>query len=107
MKRTKREKPRKTAPRSETIEEFLARGGTPTIIPTVKEPEHRRSVSIKTKIDYDLMSLGEGEILFGESRTRKTTKKRVTNADFAVLVDSANLPADIVESLKRAMGKKQ
>ena len=91
--------------RAETIEEYIARGGEITVIPSVKEVEGKRIVSIKSKIDYDLMSLGEGEIMFGESRTRKSSKKKVSDDDFASIVDSSNLPKDIVESLKRSIGK--
>lgn len=93
----------------ETIEEFLARGGTVTTVPAETLEDDKCIIPVKTVIDFDLMSLGEGEYLFGESRTRKSKappKKRVSSEEFSSMVETSGLPIAIVEALKKSMGKK-
>ena len=70
-----------TKKKAETVEEFLARGGKINVLPPVEREETKHTMPVNTKIDYDMLSLGEGEFLFGETRTRKPTKptKRVNN----------------------------
>jgi hypothetical protein len=93
-----------TKPRKETIEEYIARGGKITVIPPVKPEDSSNTIPIKTLINYDLMSLGEGEFMFGETRAKaKPMKKRVNDDEFAKMLESANLPSNIVESLKRTI----
>jgi hypothetical protein len=96
-----------TKKKAETIEEFLARGGKVNVIPPVAREEQKHTLPVSTKIDYDMMSLGEGEFLFGETRTRKTTKtkKKVSNEEFTSLVESSGLPASVMEALKNAVRK--
>jgi hypothetical protein len=93
----------KKVSKKETIEEFLARGGKITVIPPNEKSESTHVIPIKTQLDYDMMSLGEGEFLFGETRSKKVKKmkKRVSTDDFNKMVESMNLPQDIVDALRR------
>ena len=93
-----------TKRKTETIEEFLARGGKITIIPPVKPEEGKNIIPTRTTIGHDLMSLGEGEFLFGETRAKTAPmKKRVNDDDFNKLLENSSLPASVIESLKKAI----
>jgi hypothetical protein len=96
-----------TKKKAETIEEFLARGGKVNVIPPVVREDTKHTLPVNTKIDYDLMSLGEGEFMFGETRKRKVTKpiKRVNSDEFTQLVEASGLPQSIVEALKNSVRK--
>jgi hypothetical protein len=96
-----------TRKKAETVQEFLARGGKVNIIPPTVREEETHTMPIKTKIDFDSLSLGDSEFLFGETRTRKTkkTQKRVSAEDFSKLVEASNLPASVMEALKNAVRK--
>ena len=96
-----------TKKKAETVEEFLARGGKINVLPPVEREETKHTMPVNTKIDYDMLSLGEGEFLFGETRTRKPTKptKRVNNEEFTQLVEASGLPASIMEALKNSVRK--
>ena len=90
--------------RVETIEEFLARGGQIIKVPAVIPEESRAIMPTRSIISYDMMSLSEGEHLFGETRAKTTPmKKRINDDEFAKMLDSINLPANIVESLKKTI----
>jgi hypothetical protein len=93
--------------KAETVEEFLARGGKVTIIPPVIREDTTHTLPVKTTIDFDSLSLGESEYLFGETRQRKskTPKKRVTSDDFTAMVEASGLPASVVEALKNSVRK--
>lgn len=90
--------------KTETIEEFLARGGQITVVPPVKPDDTKNIVTTRTTIGHDMMSLAEGEFMFGESRAKTSPmKKRVNDDDFSKLLDTSTLPANIVQSLKKAI----
>lgn len=93
--------------KKETVEEFLARGGKVTIVPPVAPSEDTHIMPTKTQVDFDIVSLGDAEYMFGESRTKKvkTIKKRVSDEDFKSMVDNSGLPASIIEALKSSMRK--
>lgn len=96
-----------TRKKTETVEEFMARGGKVTIIPPPERAEEAHTLSVKTKIDFDSLSLGDSEYLFGETRTRKTnkTKKKVSTEDFTKMVEGSNLPTSVMDALKNAVRK--
>jgi len=91
----------------ELMQDFMARGGKVTIIPTPAREETQHVLPVKTQLNFDNLSLGEGEFFFGETRKRKTSKmkKKVNTEDFTEMVDSSNLPSHIVEALKRSIKK--
>lgn len=91
-------------PRTETIEEFLARGGQITVVPPADLEESKVMVPTRTTVSYDMMSLSEGEHMFGETRAKVAPmKKRINDDEFAKMLDIINLPANIVESLKKTI----
>ena len=93
-----------TKPRAETIEEFLARGGQITKVPAPELEEAKVIIPTRTTISYDMMSLSEGEHMFGETRAKVAPmKKRINDDEFAKMLDNINLPANIVESLKKTI----
>jgi hypothetical protein len=93
-----------TKPRTETIEEFLARGGQITKVPAATLEDAKVIIPTRTTISYGMMSLSEGEHLFGETRAKVAPmKKRINDDEFAKMLDNINLPANIVESLKKTI----
>lgn len=95
--------------RDEAMRDFLARGGKVTIIPPVKPEEQSHMLPMKTQLNYDVLSLGDGEFYFGETRTRKTTtsKKKITNEDFSKMIEGSTLPANVIEALKMSIKDKK
>ena len=94
----------------ELMQDFIARGGKVTIIPPVAKEETTHTLSVKSQLNYDTLSLGDGEFYFGETRRRKTTKqpkKKVNTEDFAKMVESSNLPSHVIEALKKSIGAKK
>lgn len=90
--------------KKETIEEFLARGGKITRVAPVQQQEAQAEpIRVKTQLTYDVVSLGDGELLFGETRTRAKVAKPVSKEEYHKLIDAANLPSHIVEALKKAV----
>lgn len=93
-----------TKRKTETVKEFIARGGQITVIPPVKPEEAKIVVSHNNHISYDLMSLGEGEFMFGESRAKtKPMKKRINDEEFTKILNSSNLPQDMIESIMKGI----
>lgn len=90
--------------RSETIEEFLARGGKVTVVEPQKTEEDKHTIPIKTKIDHDNMSLGNGELIYSEVKARKP-RKTISNEDFLKALNSAKLPQSIVNTIKEKIDK--
>jgi len=93
----------------ELMADYIARGGKVTIIPPVVKEETAHTLSVKTNLNYDTLSLGDGEFYFGETRRRKTTKpkKKVNTEDFAEMVESSGLPSHVIEALKKSIGAKK
>ena len=83
----------------ETVEEFLARGGTiekvPYIEPELKEESIRANTSGGLPV---IMTLSDGAHYFGENR-----KKKQTTEDFADKVKKANLPQSVIDSLTKSI----
>lgn len=71
----------------ETVEEFLARGGTITKCPSVPVPaEEDHRVNPTSTTGATMMTLGEGALYYSESKARKERKKIVEKPiNFAVL----------------------
>lgn len=91
----------------ELMQDFIARGGKVTIIPPVKKEETVHTLSVKTQLNYDTLSLGDGEFYFGETRKRKATKpkKKVNSEDFTNMVEASGLPSHVIEALKKSIKK--
>lgn len=89
--------------KQETIEEFLARGGKITRVPPVQQHEESEPLRVKTQLTYDVVSLGDGELLFGESRAKKPQVKAVSKEEYHKLIDAANLPSHISDALKKVI----
>jgi hypothetical protein len=88
----------------ETIEEFLARGGQITKVPSVVPENNKNIVNSKTTIGHDMMSLGEGEFLFGKTSAKVSPmKKRVNDEDFSKMLESSGLPSNMIDSIKKAV----
>ena len=75
----------------ETIEEFLSRGGTITIIePEEIEEEENTPIRVSNSVDVNKLSLGESEIAFGEKRKKKKKEKVLPTAEqFNTLLQKA------------------
>jgi hypothetical protein len=78
--------------KQESIEEFIARGGTIEKLPTRIVPQ---SYVLPVKHKQNLMSLMEGEEAYGE-RKKSTKKAKITPK----AVDVSALPKDLIEELK-------
>jgi hypothetical protein len=95
--------------RDEAMKDFLARGGKVTIIPPSNPEDASHVLPMKTQLNYDVLSLGDGEFYFGETRTRKSSviKKKITNDDFSKMVESSTLPSGVIEALKLSIKDKK
>lgn len=83
--------------KTETIEEFIARGGKVITLPPAERPEVKNQLKTMTTPEGRLLTLGEGEFYFSESKNRKPAKRTVRLAD---VVDKFNLPKDIADRLR-------
>ena len=76
----------------ETVEEFLARGGTVTKCPSVLSPEEEITNRVTSTVGASatMMSLAEGALFYSESRAKpKERKKKVEKAiNFSALPPS-------------------
>lgn len=88
----------------ETIEEFIARGGKPVILPP-QEIENNQQIRLLNVGLPTLMSLDEGEHFFGE--TRKKKKKEVTKEEFKDKIKNSGLPDSVIQSLLGGLGAKR
>jgi hypothetical protein len=73
--------------KTETLEEFLARGGVIVKCPTVKL-KNEDKISIAGASKPTIMSLGEAEELYGEKKEKKTKAKQAPKIDIALLPES-------------------
>lgn len=93
-----------TVKKTETIEEFLARGGKIQKVP-YQEPEQKeapiRSTTGNTGLPT-IMSLPDGAHFFGETRKKKQTKE-----DFVNKVNKSNLPQSVIDSLTKSVKDKK
>ncbi len=71
--------------KTETVEEFLARGGKIETLPSVEIENKSVTVRKTTKGPATIHSLSEGAFLFSEKSTRKKTKKTISNDEFKKL----------------------
>lgn len=83
--------------KTESVKDFVERGGEIIIVPPEKPEEKKHVIKFTTGGLPHLMSLGEGENLYGETRRKK--KKKLTNKDFKNKVENLNLPANIISSI--------
>jgi len=60
---------------NELIEEFLANGGEVERLETI-EPEYKSVIGSTVKKVPELMTLKEGELMFGEKQKRRKKKKK-------------------------------
>ena len=85
----------------ETVDDFLARGGTISIVPPKVVEEERHTVPVRFTINHDSLSLGDGEFMFGEVKTRKKKEVKMTsNEEFNKLLDAYALPSNVRDNLK-------
>ena len=78
-----------------TVQEFLASGGTITKCPVVKLAEDIQNVRSMATGPAKLMSLEEGEVMYGEKTTRKKKEKAVDLSG----IEIANIPEELRKSL--------
>ena len=79
-----------------TVAEFLAAGGTITKCPVVTIAEDMQNVRSMATGPAKLMSLEEGEVIYGEKTTRKKKEK---------IVDLSGINVeDIPEALRKTLG---
>jgi hypothetical protein len=70
--------------KTETIEEFLARGGQKVVLPTVAPSFKQKVMSVSST--NSIMSLDEGAHYFSEFKVdKKTLKKKKKMSDFSAL----------------------
>jgi hypothetical protein len=77
--------------KKETIEEFLARGGTVTKCPPAPSPEEEANTRVNpaSNTSATMMSLAEGALYYSESRAKpKERKKTEKTINFAALPTS-------------------
>lgn len=77
--------------KKESVEEYLARGGTVEKLPYMGSPEQIQPVKVTAGIN-SMMSMEEGALYNGD---KKKTKKKP-----AVKVDKSKIPADLLKSLE-------
>ena len=90
----------------EMVRQFVASGGKITVVPADKIDPNIHTITIKTPLNYDILSLGDGEFYFGETRKRKSKaiKKKSSVEDFNNTLHAVGgLPANVIEDLKRSM----
>lgn len=87
--------------RTETIEEFLARGGKVTVLETVR-PKDKIEIAIthRGSKEASMMSLWDAQMYFGEKEGRPSSKESTTRSK-----DKLNLDA-LPEALKRRLLEK-
>ena len=79
----------------EMIEEFLANGGEIEVIPPV-EPENKQTIGSISKKVPQIMTLPEGELMFGRKQTKR---KKVKVPDYS------NINMDLIpDHLKKLLG---
>jgi hypothetical protein len=86
--------------KTETYEEFIARGGKVEKLPNMSQP---LSSSMRTaQKTVELKTLEEGEFLYGEKRAKKKAKKRfnVAHIDKSLLPKSLHYIFDSLSTLK-------
>jgi hypothetical protein len=73
----------------ETVEEFIARGGEIKIFPPQESGIESHTMKANGSLNQDHMTLGEGELMFGETRKRKKKEKPIiTDEEFAKMLAS-------------------
>ncbi len=84
--------------RKETVEEFLARGGTITKCPPAPLPDEVTSnkVSPTPTANATMMTLAEGALYYAESRAKPKERKKVEKT-----INFAALPASLLKYLPK------
>ncbi len=70
--------------RTETVEEFLARGGSKVVVPSVI-PSFKQRIGSTAKQSQSIMDLDEGAHYFSEFKVDKKKVKKSKKADFSAL----------------------
>jgi len=81
--------------RNESVQEFLARGGSITKCPVVESTEKEQNVKSVVAGPAVILQLDEAELLYGEKSTRKVKDKPI-NLDG---IDLSVLDGDLLKSL--------
>jgi hypothetical protein len=102
MKMAKKKIAKIVIKKTETMEEFIARGGEVTVVPSEEVQEVNPVVRGSTGGLPVIMTLSDGAHFFGE--TRKKKKVPVTKEEFTDKVSNSALPEDIIASLKKSIG---
>lgn len=85
--------------KKETVEEFLARGGTVTKCPPAPSPEEELSNRVSSTVSSGatMMSLAEGALFYSESRAKpKERKKKAEKA-----INFSALPANLLKYMPK------
>lgn len=82
--------------KTESMKEFIARGGVVAKCPVVAIAEDMQNVRSMATGPAKLMSLEEGEVMYGEKTTRKKKEKVVDLSGIKV--------EDIPEALRKTLG---
>lgn len=70
----------------ETVDEFLARGGSITKIAPQEEPQEEGKVTSASKsASSTMMTLADGGLYYAEGKVRKPRKKQSKTVDFSAL----------------------
>ena len=76
--------------KTESIAEYLARGGTITVVPTVVESSPEVVKSSTTGSPVKILTLEEADLYLGEKRQKKVKKAKVTS-----MIDVSALPEEL------------
>lgn len=90
--------------KTETLEEFIKRGGKKTIIPAEKTPDETHLIKPNTTGLPKIISLDEGSHFFGETKKRKP--KNMTNNEFIDGLKKLNLPGNMFNSIVNRVNKR-
>ena len=86
----------------ELVEEFLANGGKIEKLDYI-EPEDKKTIGSISKKAPEIMSLAEGELMYGEKQKRK---KKVKEPDYSD-IDMSLIPEHLHEFIKKPASDKQ
>lgn len=72
--------------KTETVEEFLARGGKVTVVPPIQPENKELTVKSTVVTPPNILSYGEADQLYGRKKKRKKKKTaEISEADIACL----------------------
>ena len=74
--------------KTESIEEFLKRGGTISKLPKVEKVEKQEILRQATGGPATFLSLAEADLFYGEAKISKAKKPKKSKVDMSALPDS-------------------